>query len=443
MLCLGILLHLCAGHAYAQGWQFIGPDSTAWREILDLDATFRQGGPTRVAVATRQGVTVNFGDRWRYVLPNRYTYPPPAYWFHEAVRFSPWNDSVAFVASSLNYAGEPAAGFFTVFDVYARPVWGQAYQPSGPACWYSLLKTFAIPPHDTGKVYGWVCSLLRSSNNGAMWSWELGQNVYSNYFLKANLARDSTVYVGGTLTAQDSVGIHVTTNEGATWTLIYRFPDSFARADLIAWNDRLVLSTSKWNAPPDTFCGIFKSANHGGLWVQVLSGVNVEALTQDAQNPSLLYAAARTGIFRSLDGGTVWEMHNNMLPSLNLVRIAKDPHSDTVYVATSLSGVYKVFDYAVNVVERPALPHEFLLSQNYPNPFNPTAIVNYQLAIDNWVSIKVYDVLGREVATLVDGKMGAGSHEVTFDGSNLPSGVYVYRLVSGTFHESKRMILMK
>jgi hypothetical protein len=101
------------------------------------------------------------------------------------------------------------------------------------------------------------------------------------------------------------------------------------------------------------------------------------------------------------------------------------------------------FNVIVGVEATNARPIEFTLEQNYPNPFNPMTVLNYQLPIDNYVTIKVYDVLGREVVTLVDGEMEAGSHEVMFDGSNLPSGMYVYRLMSGSNQKSRKMLLMK
>jgi endo-1,4-beta-xylanase len=88
-------------------------------------------------------------------------------------------------------------------------------------------------------------------------------------------------------------------------------------------------------------------------------------------------------------------------------------------------------------------PSTFALDQNYPNPFNPTTVVSCQLPVVSRVKLEVYDMLGREVATLFDGEMPAGRHEVTFDASGLSSGVYLYRLTAGDYVSSKRMVLMK
>jgi Secretion system C-terminal sorting domain len=89
------------------------------------------------------------------------------------------------------------------------------------------------------------------------------------------------------------------------------------------------------------------------------------------------------------------------------------------------------------------IPEKFSLEQNYPNPFNPKTIINYELPITNYVSLKVYDVLGKEVAALVSQKQNAGSYEVEFNGENFSSGIYFYKLEAGNFIETKRMILLK
>ena len=87
--------------------------------------------------------------------------------------------------------------------------------------------------------------------------------------------------------------------------------------------------------------------------------------------------------------------------------------------------------------------NEFKLEQNYPNPFNPSTIINYTLPENNFVSLKVYDVLGSEIATLINDFLDAGSHYVEFNSANLPSGIYFYKIQSGSFIETRKMILQK
>jgi hypothetical protein len=89
------------------------------------------------------------------------------------------------------------------------------------------------------------------------------------------------------------------------------------------------------------------------------------------------------------------------------------------------------------------IPRRFALEQNYPNPFNPTTAISYQLPAFSRVVLKVYNVLGREVATLVNEKEEAGKHSVTWNASSIPSGVYFYRLQAGAYSETKKLVLLK
>jgi PKD repeat protein len=95
------------------------------------------------------------------------------------------------------------------------------------------------------------------------------------------------------------------------------------------------------------------------------------------------------------------------------------------------------------LIDENLLPDSYALSQNYPNPFNPTTKIKYQLPVDGNVKIIIFDMLGKEVQTLVNGFEKAGSYELTFNGINLASGIYFYKMQSENFSELKRMILIK
>ncbi len=89
------------------------------------------------------------------------------------------------------------------------------------------------------------------------------------------------------------------------------------------------------------------------------------------------------------------------------------------------------------------VPDAFVLHQNYPNPFNPTTVISYQLSVGSNVKLVLYNTLGEKVVTLVNKYQAAGGHSVTFNGANLPSGLYIYTLQAGSQQESRRMILSK
>ncbi len=101
------------------------------------------------------------------------------------------------------------------------------------------------------------------------------------------------------------------------------------------------------------------------------------------------------------------------------------------------------FEYSPVVEVEAGLPRTFELGQNYPNPFNPTTLISYQLPVASEVSLKVYDVLGREVATLVNGRQEAGRYSVSFNAASFASGVYFYRLQAGQFVQTRKMMLVK
>jgi hypothetical protein len=94
------------------------------------------------------------------------------------------------------------------------------------------------------------------------------------------------------------------------------------------------------------------------------------------------------------------------------------------------------------------LPEGFRLYQNYPNPFNPSTKIRFEVPLNKGglkgvVSLKIYDVLGKEIAKLIDGQLSAGSYEISWNATNFPSGIYFYKLISGNFSDSKVMILTK
>jgi len=107
------------------------------------------------------------------------------------------------------------------------------------------------------------------------------------------------------------------------------------------------------------------------------------------------------------------------------------------------------FEYS-DIVEVEIAPSVFSLSQNYPNPFNPGTVIKFQISKESFITLKVYDVLGKEVAALVNEEKPAGSYEVEFDASKLVSGIYFYKLQAlptgrqaGSFVETKKMVLLK
>ena len=117
-----------------------------------------------------------------------------------------------------------------------------------------------------------------------------------------------------------------------------------------------------------------------------------------------------------------------------------------IFAGTDGRGVWKrpLSEIITGVEEiKNNMPTSYSLSQNYPNPFNPSTTINFSVPKSSIVTIKIYDILGSEVKTLVSEEKAAGNYNVQFDDSGLPSGVYFYRMQAGSFAETKKLILMK
>jgi hypothetical protein len=120
---------------------------------------------------------------------------------------------------------------------------------------------------------------------------------------------------------------------------------------------------------------------------------------------------------------------------------------ETIYtqsIRNQLMGkILSFFNITTSISDTRNVPHDFTLNQNYPNPFNPSTVISYQLPMNNSVSLKIYDAIGREVADLVNEEQSAGNHLVIFNAAHLASGTYFYHLRAGNFSSVKKMLLMK
>jgi len=139
-------------------------------------------------------------------------------------------------------------------------------------------------------------------------------------------------------------------------------------------------------------------------------------------------------------GDTIIKIFNNAQIQEYLINLPNEPMS---IIFDPDNWILKDVLSIIPEVEEEDYPSEFFLSQNYPNPFNPLTVISYQLPVGSDVSLKVYNILGKEVAILVEEYKPAGGYETEFDAATFPSGVYLYQLRAGNFVETKKMILLK
>jgi photosystem II stability/assembly factor-like uncharacterized protein len=202
---------------------------------------------------------------------------------------------------------------------------------------------------------------------------------------------------------------------------------------------------------------LYRSTDGGATWDRVVTAMNV--WNGLAQYQDVIYAAAdwgaldaHRGFYRSTDDGAMWERLDgydsiDTLGILSLQSVAFDD-SGYAYVGSSM-GVFRStepvtsFLTAVERIEEAMVPSGFTLRQNYPNPFNPTTMIEFTLPERAFITIKVVNLLGQEVATLVAEEVPAGTHRTTWDASGFPSGIYFARLEASNFVATKKMVLMK
>jgi len=157
--------------------------------------------------------------------------------------------------------------------------------------------------------------------------------------------------------------------------------------------------------------------------------------------------SARNGAFTS----TALQSHHpvfgtrSIMGGTRVVLLCTDGSTSLYQIGTDRKDFYPSLKISADIPDpsRVELTHGLALLQNSPNPFNPTTVLHFEIPHGGHVELKVFDLIGREVATLIDGDRPAGSHRVEFDGSNLPSGIYLYRLQHEAGTIVNRMVLVK
>ncbi len=151
-----------------------------------------------------------------------------------------------------------------------------------------------------------------------------------------------------------------------------------------------------------------------------------------------------TCCYYTTNGGAAWNRESSVIQNGRLTRV-KFSSPNTGWIVGQYGNVFKTVNTGglTSVAGGSVMPYEFRLYQNYPNPFNPSTKISFDLPEEGFVTLKVYDMLGREVSSLFSGNMKSGPHEITFDASALSGGVYFYRLNTEKFNGVKKMLLVK
>lgn len=344
---------------------------------------------------------------------------------------------------------------------------------------------FGIHPVDSNVVYcvGWFETILKTTNGGDNWiiienaPWGKGSSYESCFFIDENtgwigsthsfLAKVRKTTDGGKsfeniilnsilrdiyfkdelngIGVDEVTYISKTSNGGENWSS-YSIAGTGNLYRLSILNDGL---TGYVVSSRDL---VYKTTDFGISWDSVgfIPNVISQLYSSSFSSDSIGWAGSISGVgiaqlFKTTNGGRNWTYQNQ-----SNIRSYNDIFALNDSLVWTCGGFGTIFhtktggDTIVNISQiSSTVPENFQLNQNYPNPFNPVTNIEFDLPVGNFVVLKIYDINGREVKTLVNEYKPAGRYIYSFYAGELSSGIYFYKIISGNFNETKRMILIK
>ncbi len=350
-----------------------------------------------------------------------------------------------------------------------------------------------------GDTTGYRGFFLKTIDGGISWEPRGTLPDYVTYLIGGSFIDTSFGFV--TYDAQDSgfSGILKTTNGGNTWTECYRVQSFNAFRDIYFLDSSNGIAVGTKSVDSLTYDGIIVTTHDAGAsWTEIdMPGLNVSDAFWDSTAEYVVVgdSAAGSSLLRSDDGGSTWEtpfrVSNALLNGIRFAKgtdiamlfgeniqsqawspfIIETPDGGTTWRVPdvdSASGAYLAGGQLLNenvgficgqssgqalilhttnggVSAAPigTIKPTYKLSQNYPNPFNPSTTIRFAVPELGFVSLKIFNILGVEIATLVSEQLAPGSYSKQWNGSEFASGVYYYRLQAGTHLETKKLLLLK
>ena len=361
------------------------------------------------------------------------------------------------------------------------------------------LKEIYFINNSTGFITGDNGTMLKTTNGGLNWQ-TLNTGVASSIISRVAFENANT----GIAAVKEEYQLIKTTNGGLNWTTITipfssasvahitgsRYIASGLDFGMFGW-DKIFMSTNSgnnWSAPlytdlvpqpltefefvdimtgyaikprGNTVTQLFKTTNSGYNWNVIVNYIPRELNEfnrgNDFERIAISFPDATTGYFfedivgddriRKTTNGSNFNSYDPNPQDISYYGMYFI-NPTTGYICGANGSILKTTTGGLVVTNALTqsgneIPDKIFLKQNYPNPFNPSTRIGFDLSNQNFVRLKIYNTLGQEVALLVNEKLNAGSYEYTFDGSVLPSGIYFYKLETGEFFETKKMVLVK
>jgi choice-of-anchor A domain-containing protein/uncharacterized repeat protein (TIGR01451 family) len=324
-------------------------------------------------------------------------------------------------------------------DIYAATERGVFKSVDNGATWTAT----ALPIFDVrallidgNAIYAglWGQGVYKSVDNGLNWT-----DASNGMVIKAvqALTKDNN---GNIFAGTFGGGVYKTNDGGINWTTTgMNYPHVWA---LGTTSTGILIAGTYGN-------GLYMSADGGNSWVPQTSGINathIYSISVDA-NDNVFVSSWNNGIYfahitPALSPATAWNYVG--LTGVRISALSYNQTTGKLFAAATDGGILRndaptsTKEIGVN-----SIPGEFNLANNYPNPFNPETVIEFSLPAREFVNLSIYNVLGELVSVLTSGELDAGKYSVKFDATNLPSGIYIYRISSGNNVVSKKMILMK
>ena len=309
---------------------------------------------------------------------------------------------------------------------------------------YGQLNEIHFINSSTGFILGKYNVLKKTTDGGLSWVQLTGYGGYyqeSMYFVNENL---------GFIGREDynlGWGVSRTTNSGLNWDF-----QNFPSVNSFIFDFYFTSNTTGYFTTRNK---IFKTTNSGSNWFSVYDYNNdyypIDMLSIHFVNNDVGYAAITSGqVLKTTDAGETWKIHNSITNYGFYDMYFSD--INTGYFVSGDGLIIKTTNGCGSPIGiepiSSNIPNEFRLEQNYPNPFNPATKIKFSIpnsanGKNEFTTLKIYDILGKEIAIPVNELLAAGEYEIMWNAENLPSGVYFYTLMYGNSSETGKMILLK
>jgi photosystem II stability/assembly factor-like uncharacterized protein len=293
-------------------------------------------------------------------------------------------------------------------------------------------------------VCGEAGTMYISTNSGSGWSWTK-VNTPTTENINSIIAMNKSLFIA----VGDAGTILKTYDQGNSWE---DHTVGGANFNSIFDGSKIQAFGYLWIAGDDG--RIFATTNYGINWFPQNSGVTENLHDIQFRNQTEGMVVGDNGVVRyTTDGGTTWQADSyfNGLTDGDILSLSTVDFNTGLAVIrnTTLDGGVQSSMFIVSSEPLSAdddlnkIPSDFSLEQNYPNPFNPTTNFEFRIAKGGFVSLKIYDLLGKEVATVVNEEKSAGNYKVDFNASGISSGVYFYKLTTRNFTQTKKLVLLR